>query len=949
MKRFYLFMFALVCTMVAWADGVATVDGIRNGYIYTIRSARNAITWDGTSTNLVDAALEADNPNHQFVAIKVVGSDSCFYFYNVGAGKFMGKNGTAASLTDSCDVYWKIKASGNDAWPLMIDAQDGDHFNFGGSGQITIDSWSTIDAGNSMQITEVGFADDTLLTTIAINSRIRVGYIYTINSARNAITWDGTSANCAGDTLDADNPNHQFVAVKVFGSIDRFYFYNVGAGKFMGKNGSQASLTDSCDVYWKIKASGNEAWPFMIDAQDGKHFNFGGSGQITIDSWSTVDAGNSLQIAEVGVADDSLQTAISMKVHALKDGYIYTIRCAYKAVTWDGTSANCVADMLDADNPNHRFVAIRVADADNRFYFYNVGAGKFMSKSGTAASLTESSEVYWKINASGNITWPWMIEAQDGTTFNINMYRMIEINSWNTIGAGNSIQITEVGVADEALRSTLVAKIIADIQQEYLRWKETISIGSGLGQYTVDSEALAVAESALSAATDVATALAARDRCKAAYTFHGLVVGRYYRIKNTAQGLYLGLDGYTLDMKHRAVTDETTCDNDPTLVWKYEQDGDMYYMKNVYAGLYPQRIPYGPAYTAKVGTYKGYPFTYKLYANPTEAEDAQWNLFFAGDQMNCEDDTNNVGNVNCWYGDYAHYYIYEEEAPLDDFASMCSDWYKANPYTAPAKIELVEGVDEIFSPTEFGNPVDINSAIDKLSLSTDDATQENVHQLFQNIISEASAVNAYVSAVTSYGSLLSAAYTARAEWGTIILPVNFYSWRPNPVGWTLYTCAATEGNVLTLDEATAGIVQNIPYIVHVDEARIGTTYQFIGYSKGAATTNQTAGLLTGVLEDGATVPVGSYILSKYNDKMGFYRVAEGTSYDAAKNKCYLTLPDAAARYAALFFEGNTETGIDGISDTEAKQGNGVIYNMSGQRMNKMQKGLNIVNGKIILK
>lgn len=80
MRKFYLlFMLALVCAVGAWADGVATVDGIQTGYIYTIKSTRNAITWNGTDANCVGAALDASNPNHQFVAIKTAGYDDRFY------------------------------------------------------------------------------------------------------------------------------------------------------------------------------------------------------------------------------------------------------------------------------------------------------------------------------------------------------------------------------------------------------------------------------------------------------------------------------------------------------------------------------------------------------------------------------------------------------------------------------------------------------------------------------------------------------------------------------------------------------------------------------------------------------------------------------------------------------------------------------------------------------
>ena len=52
-------------------------------------------------------------------------------------------------------------------------------------------------------------------------------------------------------------------------------------------------------------------------------------------------------------------------------------------------------------------------------------------------------------------------------------------------------------------------------------------------------------------------------------------------------------------------------------------------------------------------------------------------------------------------------------------------------------------------------------------------------------------LNDYKDAVIAYGELLSITYTPKAEWGTIILPINW----ANPEGWGRYTCAETEGSL----------------------------------------------------------------------------------------------------------------------------------------------------------
>ena len=53
--------------------------------------------------------------------------------------------------------------------------------------------------------------------------------------------------------------------------------------------------------------------------------------------------------------------------------------------------------------------------------------------------------------------------------------------------------------------------------------------------------------------------------------------------------------------------------------------------------------------------------------------------------------------------------------------------------------------------------------------------------------------------------------------------------------------------------------------------------------------------------------------------------------------------DASVR---LFID-DVETGIEAINGVEAEEG--AIYNIAGQRLGKMQKGINIVNGKKIIK
>ena len=420
--------------------------------------------------------------------------------------------------------------------------------------------------------------------------------------------------------------------------------------------------------------------------------------------------------------------------------------------------------------------------------------------------------------------------------------------------------------------------------------------------------------------------------------------GKIYRIQSSTRKTFTGIDGYTCNMKNQDYDV-----NNPGQLWKYVIDGDKAYLQNVYAGLYPQYVNGGGSNTTAIGTSKEYAFTYSI--NNTNVEHI-WNIFFGGRQVNVESN----GNVNWWNADNAHHHIYEVEATDEELATMCMNWYNANKYVAPEatassyqKIDIDENATEIISPNEFAAPSVINEAIDNLAaiegtLGGEIASANDIHALFEALSVYASAVNAltaYKNAVTAYGELLSIAYTPKAEYGTIILPINW----ANPEGWTRYSCASTDGDILTLEEFSDPTTKNTPMIIQVAEDKIGTTYQMIGYSNGAGTENVTEGLLTGVLEDNTFVPKGSYVLSKYNGKIGFYPVSAGTNYEASKYKCYLTLPAASARYNALYFN-ETETGI---IETEGENAKAEIYDMSGRRVQKVQKGLYIVNGVKVIK
>lgn len=171
-------------------------------------------------------------------------------------------------------------------------------------------------------------------------------------------------------------------------------------------------------------------------------------------------------------------------------------------------------------------------------------------------------------------------------------------------------------------------------------------------------------------------------------------------------------------------------------------------------------------------------------------------------------------------------------------------------------------------------------------------------------------------------------------------------------GVKFYTCNGAENGVLTLEEAS-GAKKNTPYIVEytgesgMPEVAAPNKYQIIGYKNGAEKTNQTVGWLTGVLEENGYVPSGSYILSKHNGRFAFYQVDGDNVKMATKYRCYLTIPaDQPTAVSAFYLNGEGETtGINALLNANGKT---EIYDLSGKRLNHLQKGINIVNGQKVL-
>ena len=183
------------------------------------------------------------------------------------------------------------------------------------------------------------------------------------------------------------------------------------------------------------------------------------------------------------------------------------------------------------------------------------------------------------------------------------------------------------------------------------------------------------------------------------------------------------------------------------------------------------------------------------------------------------------------------------------------------------------------------------------------------------------------------------------KFGTVILPFAYdFAGDENFSDIEFYSCGSVTGSHLELEKVTTPAA-NTPYIIK-NNGESNISLAISGYSDAALNDSYTVGNLTGVYTE-ATIAASDDLNSRYvlqTDESGaqaFYKVT--SDFTATPYKCYLTVPTALGVKA---FSLDIEDAIQSVEVIRSE--NAEIYNLAGQKMNKLQKGVNIVNGKKVL-
>ena len=184
-------------------------------------------------------------------------------------------------------------------------------------------------------------------------------------------------------------------------------------------------------------------------------------------------------------------------------------------------------------------------------------------------------------------------------------------------------------------------------------------------------------------------------------------------------------------------------------------------------------------------------------------------------------------------------------------------------------------------------------------------------------------------------------------------------YKGNPVDVTIsengYATFVAPGYIEDLPEGVEAYAAQIEYgYVHLEptaaipahEAVVlkGEEGTYTMYQKAKAADLALVNDLKAATEE-VTADGSQYILAKVNDKVGFAKATPDTKIAAGKGYLVITGADVKSFYP---FDEDDETAIESVNVND-KLNNGAIYNIAGQRISKLQKGINIVGGKKILK
>lgn len=284
---------------------ITSLDQLSNHHAYYLKCARGYAYSAANHGQLVASAKDAkpNGDDYKFVIYKDADN---YYLYNLGAGFFCKKNGdnVGFSVNKLENVTFEQGADATYPWTIFINSGGNKkRFNHNNQGGLAV-NYETVDAGNQWQIIDAGETGITELPKIVTDiATLSSSKKYILTTIRGALYGNGNGNEMkVSGTNPFVNDNYCFTPYK--DNDGKYYLYNVGGNSFVRKSDNTAKLElglEQAEITFGV-ATGNASYPHTISV-DGKFINHSQTWVCT--DYQTQDDGNRWMIIEVGAADET--------------------------------------------------------------------------------------------------------------------------------------------------------------------------------------------------------------------------------------------------------------------------------------------------------------------------------------------------------------------------------------------------------------------------------------------------------------------------------------------------------------------------------------------------------------------------------------------------------------------------------------------------------------------
>lgn len=287
---------------------ITSLDQLRNNHAYYLRCARGYAYSAPNHDQLVASTNDAkpNGDDYKFVIYKDADN---YYLYNLGAGFFCKKNGKYVhfSVDKLENVTFEKGADATYPWTIFINSGGNkNRFNHNNQNDLLV-NYEKVDEGNQWQIIDAGETGITDLPKIVTDiATLSSSKKYVLTTKRGPLYGTGNgNVMSVSDPNPFVNDNYCFTPYK--DNDGKCYLYNVGGNSFVRKSDNTAKLElrlKKAEITFGA-ATGNASYPYTISV-DGNFINHSHTWVVT--NYQTQDDGNRWMIVEVGAADE---TAVS--------------------------------------------------------------------------------------------------------------------------------------------------------------------------------------------------------------------------------------------------------------------------------------------------------------------------------------------------------------------------------------------------------------------------------------------------------------------------------------------------------------------------------------------------------------------------------------------------------------------------------------------------------------